>query len=225
MVADELRDVYDNLIQFASAGERAVALTGARERFIARTGELFESDEAFERRICAFLEWYTLDCVTPTGDTLLAAYAKSLAQEAKVRQAKALSAWQHASLSLYALTKLRPDSCVLDDLLLSQRHTVPRGPQLLGLPAGALLVARVVVHDDVPQLTDGVSYFPQAARRVLLRLAKSYRKGRVPGVSRLDLLHRLIYLSNRCERYKHVDPKRIFQEGEAQVTAPSLPEA
>jgi len=223
MVADELRDVYDNLIQFASAGQRAAALTAAREVFIARTGELFESDEAFERRICAFLEWYTLDCVAPDGDTLLGAYAKSLTPQAKEEQARALSAWQHASISLYAVAKLRPDSCVLDDLLLSQRHTVQGGPQLVGLSTGSMLVARVVVHDDVPQLTDGVSYFPLAARRVLLRLAKAYRKGRVPGVSRLDLLHRLIYLTNRCERYKHVDPKRIFEEGEAQVTAASLP--
>lgn len=221
MMAQELRDLYDSLVQYASEAHEPLPLTQARKLFIERTGDLFESDDAFERRICAFLEWYTLDQQDPQGLTLLQRYLASRTDGASAdTQAclEAVSAWQQANVSLLSIVKLRADDCVLDDLLLSQRYTVPKQPILAGCKVKDILAARVVVWQQEAQLTDGISYFPQAASQVLLRIAKSYRKGRVPGVSKLDLVHRLIYLTNRCDRYRHVDPKRIFAEGEAEVT-------
>lgn len=215
----QLRHVYDSLVQYAALGQEALPLAEARKTFIARTGDLFETDAAFERRICAFLEWYTLDHADTHGLTLLQRWSQAPAQsDAALAAADAVSAWQHASLSLFSLAKVRPDGCVLDDLLLSQRYTVPLQPILVGLKAKDILAGRIVVFQAEACLTDGVSFFPNAASRVLLRIAKSYRKGQVPGVSKLDLVHRLIYLTNRCDRYRHVDPKRIFSDGEAQVT-------
>lgn len=217
-MAQDLQEIYDELVQFSSMGPRKEALTSARALFIARTGDLFESDDGFERRICAFLEWYTLDCIQPDGQTLLSAYVSSQSAAWQVQQQKDVLCWQHAVASLFTVVKMRADGCVLDDLLLSQKHTITGGPQLVGLAPKDIIIARVVGQNAEARITEGVSYFPQAANRMLSRVAKAYRKGQVPGVSRLDLLHRLIYLTNRCERYRHVDPKRIFAEGEAAVT-------
>jgi hypothetical protein len=221
-VAQDLHQIYDELVQFASMGPRAEALTAARKAFIHRTGDLFESDDGFERRICAFLEWYTLDCVQPDGQTLLTTFAAGMAEAERAERHGGVLIWQHAAVSLFEVAKVRASGVVLSDLLLSQQHTITGGPQLVGLCAKDIIIARVVNHPDGARLTEGISFFAPAARKVLLRIAKAYRKGQVPGVSRLDLLHRLIYLTNRCERYRHVDPKRIFAEGEASVTqAPS----
>lgn len=215
MISADLRNVYDALVQYASAEARTASLTQARHIFIGRTGDLFESDDAFERRICAFLEWYTLDRLGPDGRTLLHSYAQT--PQASPHQ-ELLRAWELASLSLFSIYKMRADSCILDDLLLSQRFVVPSTASLVGLAAKDIIAARVVVFNQQAYLTDGISYFPKAAAKVLGRISKSYRKGQVPGVSKLDLVHRLIYLTNRCDRYRHVDPKRIFAEGEKDVT-------
>ena len=61
------QDIYEEMVRFASEGELADGLTLARGEFLERTGELFESDALYERRIAAFLEWYVLDRPVSTG--------------------------------------------------------------------------------------------------------------------------------------------------------------
>ena len=116
---------------------------------------------------------------------------------------------------------MRAPTVILDDLMLSQRQELDNEPSLLGLAPRAIVMARILVHEGRAQLTEGVHYFPDAARPIVLRIAKAYRKGRVPGISRLDLMHRLVYLANRCERYRHVDAKQIFLEGEKAAITPA----
>ncbi|MEO1174163.1 MAG: hypothetical protein AAFX94_19255, partial [Myxococcota bacterium] len=52
---------YDAMVQFASEGALADELAQAKGEYFERTGELFESDPSFERRMASFLEWYVFD--------------------------------------------------------------------------------------------------------------------------------------------------------------------
>src|SRR4051812_4649476 len=53
--------LYEQVVRFASEAPLAAEVIQARAEYVHRTGELFESDPAYERRIAAFLEWYALD--------------------------------------------------------------------------------------------------------------------------------------------------------------------
>src|SRR6266849_6202840 len=52
---------YEDIVRFASEGRLNEEVRQAKTEFVERTGELFESDGSFERRLASFLEWYVLD--------------------------------------------------------------------------------------------------------------------------------------------------------------------
>lgn len=222
-IPNELAAVYEALVQSASTPHNAQNLVLARAEFVRRTGDLFEGDAAYERRLTAFVEWYLFDGASANAAAATPAAAYGQAQGSALGQIEraALGAWCQAPASLLQIRRARAGIFELDDLLLSCRYTLAAAPQLTGLGTKAIIAARVVRWGDTAHITDGVTYFPDAALKVVARVSQAYRRGRVPGVSRLDLLHRLIYLANRCERYRHVEPARIFAEGEAAVVAPT----
>ncbi len=205
-------DLYENVVRFASEGPLAGELKLAREEYQKRTGEMFESDANFERRIASFLEWYTLDrplsfrpgLVTPTH-YYLETHAGSLAA-ADVARLRALT---ETTLSIFEFRAAKNERFVVVDLLSKVRHKVFERRKAAGLESGDLMEARLVPYDDRILFSDAFAVHPREARKTILKAAKVYRKS---GGDRLDMVHRIAFFSHRCERYRHVDPKQIFAE-------------
>lgn len=206
-----VHEVFESLLSFAAAKERQGQMAEARRAYERQTGEILPQEASFERRIAAFLEWYVLDWRPAAGDPPIVDYLRGHEGELAAGEREALQAWRASRLSLLELRRPGTEEAVVDDLLTGGRHRVGPAFVLLGCEAGALVVARVVAGPaDRTALTEGTLYLPAAARKPVRAAAKALRKAAAPPNEQLDLLLRLIAFSNRCERYRHVDPRTLW---------------
>ncbi len=209
--------LYEEVVRFGSEGELGEELKRARAEYVTRTGELFESDASFERRIAAFLEWYALDrpiAATP-DETPLQRFLKVRGPAMSPDDQRRVGDMQKTVLSLFEFRRARTDHMVLVDLLTHEKISVYERRKPAGLASGDILEARVVPYDGKLLFSDAYCVHPREVRKAILKAAKRFKKAKVG--SRLDLVHRVAYFTNRCERYRHVDPKQIFAELEAQA--------
>lgn len=204
---------YEKAAVFASEGPLAAELARARQEFEKRTGELFESDSNFEHRIAAFLEWYVLD--RPLSDSPSEApihrYVQAHAENLDVAERTTLLTLTQTHLSLLEYRRVKGESLVLLDLLTNAKHEVFERRRPAGLAPGDILEARLVEMGEQWRLSETVGVVPRAARRHILRGAKRFRR-ETPDAPRIGFVHRVAFLANRCERYRHVDPREIFND-------------
>lgn len=207
-----LHEVFDSLLTFAAAGERQQQMAEARRAYERQTGEILPQDASFERRIAAFLEWYVLDWRPPGGDPPILDYLRGREGTIVEQERDALQAWRASRLSLLELRKPGTEEAVVDDLLTGGRHRVRPAFVLLGCEAGALVVARLVAGQaNGTGLTEGTLYLPNGARKPVRAAAKALRKAGAPPKAQLELLLRLTAFITRCERYRHVDPRTLWE--------------
>lgn len=211
--------LYEDVVRFASEGELSEELQQARKEYVQLTGEMFESDPSFERRIAAFLEWYTLDRVLPAGAgvTPLEFYLQGPGATQEESDRSRLVALKNSHLSLFEFKRAKEDHMAVLDLLTNEKLSIYERRKPAGLEAGDILEARVVPYDDKLVFSEAYALHPRDARKAILKATKKFRKSDGSAAERLNLVHRVAFLANRCERYKHVSPKQIFLELEAQA--------
>ena len=206
-----VHEVFESLLAFAAKGELRTCMAQARRAYEGHTGEILPADDTFERRIAAFLEWYVLEWKLDDGEPPIVHYLRSRDADATLAERGALHAWRASRLSLFELRRPGTEEAVVDDLLTGGRHRVRPADPLLGCAAGALVVARLI--EGAPGetgLTGGTLYLPSAARKQVRAAAKTLRKAGATPKGELELLLRLAFFSNRCERYRHVDPRTLW---------------
>jgi hypothetical protein len=206
---------YEDLIRFASQGRLDEQLRTAKGEYVARTGELFESDPAFERRLASFLEWYALDrpLTFAPEKRPVHLYLEHLAQTSTVDAAQHLVGLAQTTLSLFEYAKVKDGHLVVTDLLSGNKLRVAERRRVVGMETGDIFEGRLVPFESSTIFTDTFAFHPREARRAILRAAKAFRKADDPDdvdTGRIDFVHRVAYLANRSQRYKHVDPKQIF---------------
>jgi hypothetical protein len=218
--------LYEQVCRFASEGALAAELPRAKAEYLQRTGELFESDTSFERRIAAFLEWYVLERPSSLGnqrpiDLYVAEHGAAASPEDRAQ----LEDLRRTHLSLFEFKKVKGEIVVLQDLLNPDRKRdkseVYERRKPAGLSSGDILEARLVPCEGRLMLSEATLALPREGRKVILKVAKKYKAEMHATVPRTDLVHRVVYFANRCERYKHVDPKRIFAELEGVAFEPT----
>lgn len=205
---------YEEVARFAAEGELASELQRAKAEYTQRTGEMFETDAAFERRIAAFLEWYILDrriSFTPE-DTPVELFIRQRSAAWGEEDRARYTGLTRTRLSLFEFKRTRPDHLVVRDLLTGKKLDVFERRKPAGLEAGDILEARLVPYDDTLLFSDAYTCHPRDGRKEILAAAKRARKAGDDATARIDLVHRVAYFANRCERYKHVDPRQIFAE-------------
>jgi hypothetical protein len=208
--------IYEAVVEFASQGRLADELRLAKTQFVKRTGDLFESDATFERRLAAFLEWYTLD--RPVSYAPYRTPARMYLEDQAKKKPEhtdtgVLTALIGSTLSLYEFQKVRGDSMLMVDLLSGEKVEVFERRKPAGLQSKDIIEARVVALPDRNVFSEAYTFVPREARRTVLKAAKAFRKQTdISHDLRVVLVHRVIYLMNRCARYKHVDPKVIFAD-------------
>ncbi|MEM6274644.1 MAG: hypothetical protein AAF735_05325 [Myxococcota bacterium] len=205
---------YDTMVQFASEGALAEELSRAKAEYFERTGELFDTDEQFERRMASFLEWYVFDRSLADHNGLTPARLCIDAHRERFDSVELARMEEIASSSpsLFEFRKLKKQRLHVIDLLTNTRHSVFERREPAGLDTGDILESRLVPYDGELYFSEVWAVHPREARRTILRVAKAFRKSKGDGEARIDLVHRVARLANRCERYKHVDPKQIFEE-------------
>lgn len=206
--------IYDDMVQFASEGPLADELARAKVEYFERTGELFESDPSFERRMASFLEWYVFDRALPQHDRLTPArlYIRERAANASHTERARMDEVAASLPSLFEFRKIKNERLYVVDLLTNSKLTVFERRHPAGLEAGDILEARLVEFDGEQYFSEVWAVHPRDARRAILKATKAFRKQGGAHEQRVDLVHRVARLSNRCERYKHVSPKQIFEE-------------
>jgi hypothetical protein len=205
--------VYEQMVTFASDGDLAEELTRAREEYVERTGDLFETDPNYESRIAAFLEWYVLDreVSTNANKTPARLYIDSVSGGLTTPEVNRLRGLTRTTLSLFEFRRAKGECIHVLDLLTKNKLEIFERRKPAGLESGDILEARVVPYDDKLYFSEAFSVHPRQARKAILKAAKAFRK-RAQDNGRIDLVHRVAYLSNRSVRYKHVDPKKIFED-------------
>ena len=202
-------------MRFASEGELAQELQQARQDFVARTGEMFESDPSFERRVASFLEWYVLDrpVTAVANKTPAKLYIESVADTLTTPDLNRLRDLARTHLSLFEFRRFKNGELLVTDLLSGKKHAVFERRQPVGLEGKDIFEARLVPFDEKLTFSETYAFHPREVRRSILRSIKRFRQeGGDDGLQRVALVHRVAYFANRCERYRHVDPKKIFAD-------------
>ncbi|MEZ4270463.1 MAG: hypothetical protein R3C68_03190 [Myxococcota bacterium] len=187
----------------------------ARAEFVQRTGDMFEGDESYERRLASFLEWYVLDRGVSFAPqmTPVKLYIESVSEGLTTPEINALRDLTRTVLSLFEFKRVRGDRLRVVDLLTNNKVDVFERRRPSGLESGDILEARLVPKEDTFLLSETIGFLPRDARKDVLKASKRFRKkGAEDGQTNIDLVHRVAYLSNRCERYSHVPPESIFAE-------------
>ncbi|MEE8408024.1 MAG: hypothetical protein V3T05_00330 [Myxococcota bacterium] len=207
------QDTYEEMVRFASKGDLEADLQLARAEYLERTGELFESDSAYDRRIAAFLEWYVLDRPVRAGthQTPAKLYIDAVTPDLTTPEIQRLRGLTKTTLSLFEFRKAKKDHLDVVDLLTGYRHKIFERRKPAGLESKDILEARLVPFDNKILFSDVFTVLPRDGRKAILRTAKRFRKtGGDNG--RLDVVHRVTRLANRCDRYPHVSPEKIFRD-------------
>ena len=205
---------YEEIIHFASTGRLNEELRQAKAEFVERTGELFESDPSFERRLAAFLEWYVLDRPLSYAPALTPAklYIESVADKLTADEVNHLRGLTQTILSLFEYKRAKDEFLSVVDLLSGRKYQVYERRKPAGLEPGDILEGRLVPYDGKLMFAEAFGFLPREAKRAVSKAAKVFRKSGAADAERIDLVHRVAYYCNRSERYKHVDPRQIFAD-------------
>ena len=205
---------YEEMVRFASEGQLNAELRQAKAEYVERTGELFESDASFERRLASFLEWYVLD--RPVSfepqHTPAQMYIAAHADKVDALELQRMQGLTKSILSLFEFKRAKAEHMQVVDLLTGEKHQAFERRKPAGLEPSDILEARLVPYDDKVVFAEAFGFAPREARRAILKATKAFRKSGSPPTERITLVHRVAYFTNRCERYKHVDPKQIFAD-------------
>ena len=204
---------YEKVLVYASEGKLGEELTKARQEFIEHTGDMFESDENYDRRIASFLEWYVLDRTLSFAahQTPLKLFIEDVRSSLTTPQLASLRQLTRTKLSLYEFKGIKDESMKIVDLLTREKFVVHERRKIVGIESGDILEARLVPIGEHLTLTDAMVVHPRVARRYILKGAKKFRKAE-DHAEGARFVHRVAYLSNRCERYGHLQAKDIFAE-------------
>ena len=212
-VGQMFHQTYEAMTHFASTGQFESELPRARREFEQRTGELFETDPGFERRIAAFLEWYVLDRFLSFAPNKTPAmlYIEAQVPELTTPEVNNLRGMMRTTLSLFEFKRSKDEHLHVVDLLDGKKLKVYERRKPVGLESGDILEARLVPCDGELLFSECFTFHPRNSRKAIRKASKTFRKAIIPP-SRVDFVHRVAYFTNRCERYKHVNPEQIFAE-------------
>lgn len=205
---------YEEVARFAAEGELTAELQLAKKEYIKRTGDLFETDASFERRIAIFLEWYILDRkisfrpeLTP-AELFIMQYGKSMDEN----NCNSYASLTRTELSIFEIISFKHEKIKVKNLLTGKKLLIFERRKPAGLEIGDILEARIIPFDDLFLFSDCYFCEPREARKEILAAAKKFRKTKSTENDKIAFVHQVEFLANRSERYKHINVRKIFAE-------------
>ena len=204
---------YEDLVRFASSGSFEDELKLAKAEFIEQTGELFESDPSFEQRIASFLEWYTMDrkVSTVANSTPAKLFIEHLQSGLTTPEILALRPLTRSTLSLFEIRRIKERHFKLVDILSNEKWDATSSKAFVGIEPGDIIQARLFPWENTQAISDNIIPTPKAPRKIIVKAAKEFRKN-FYGYSKIQMVQRIAFLTNRSARYKHLSQKDIFAD-------------
>src|SRR3954471_12809630 len=115
--ANLFQPYLDKLIGFVSEAEFQPELQRARKAYFEQTGEVFETDDAFEMRMASFLEWFIFDRrLVGTQATPAELFVERMGAQLTEQERIVYRNFSHTIHGLFEVGKLKPDTMVMKDL-------------------------------------------------------------------------------------------------------------
>ena len=220
-----LRDVVERIHAYASSPELEATLKVARREFVTLRGDLFDSDSDYEARLGMFLDWFVCDRLVRMENVLrspaghyIEAHFRSLDSE----ELALAESFRDGCLRLLRFRKfVKSGAGIFEDVVMSTKVTIDNASDVfIALEKGQLVESRVMEHHGA--FIAGPSWLsrPREAHKIIVKSSKllrsSFRGLNLNNIEdRGDLLrflHRIASLSNRANRYPHVEVSEIFKE-------------
>ena len=202
-----LYGVLDALIQEFHDSTLAAELASARETFDARRGKVREDEEMWETWSQVFLEWFALEWRGEDG-TAEPPEARALRREEDERRAAALRAWLRSQMSLVVIAAIRPGRVRVRDLLRGALFEVAEQRSLHGVEIGDVAEVRLIGFEGRVRFGRTFLFHPSSTRQVIEeQVPQLIAQGRTVD----EVLAHCAQLRLRTERYRHVDPARLYR--------------
>ncbi len=203
--ASSLHSTLDRLIErFAGGGEPAV-VQAARRQFEDARGRVFEDEELWEGTSRCFIEAFVLE--EPTAGALPRA---SVALASSKDEREAVLAWLRSYRSLFRVDSITDDQVQLSDLLGGAQFRVREERGVLGVSAGDVIEARLASVEDIVCFGRGFVFHPAGALAAMVRHIDAKKR---TGEDRFAIIDFFASLRVQCERYRHVSPVRLYEDG------------
>ena len=201
-----LYGVMDRLMASFTSEELVPEVSRARAEYEARRGLVREDEELWELWSQIFVEWFALEWTG--GDDDRPPAARMLARTPDGKDADTLRAWLRSQRALCEILAMRPGAVRVRDLLRGGLFEVTEKRSLHGVEVGDVAEVRLIGFDGRVRFGRTFLFHPSGARaaieeQVAQRLAQ--------GLSPEEILDHCAQLRLRTERYRHVDPVRVYR--------------
>ncbi len=201
----------DRLIAHVSGADFQAELQTAKREYFEHTGEVFETDEAFEMRMASFLEWFLFDRPLPgqrmtPAEAFLEGPGNGLGEEDKI----ILRNFAHTIHSLFEVGKLKPETMFMKDVFTGKSHGVFERRKPVGIETGDIVEARLILTpDNRLMFSPSFCFHPRDAKKAIMKLVKAHKKA---GLDPKALIFKLAYLRLKVDRYKHVTADKLYSQ-------------
>jgi hypothetical protein len=200
-----LYQVADDLFHQLGGDDPGGELAGARELYESRRGVVRQHEELWEPWTQAFLEWFAFEWEGAGGGQPA---AHALAIERDGRRATALRAWLRSQRALVVIGPHRPGSVRVRDLLGGAAFEVAEQRSMHGVDEGDVAEVRLIGFEGQVRFGRTFLYHPAGTGAALEeRVGQLLSQGR--GAA--DILDQCAALRLRTDRYRHVDPVRLYR--------------
>jgi hypothetical protein len=224
-VDSRLKTLIDQLIRTCGANSFEPELKDARQTYFAESGEISDDFPDYHARMEGFLEWYLFDRpLRPysgsgqipwrDGQKPLEAFLEHHAEGLDEADKRALGELANNQNSLFQVAKKPAETLVLKDLLSDEKFEVDALGSTRAFEKGDLLQGRVFDLEGTRYLSDSALFHPRGTARFVVKRAREVRK-LLKGEMRPErqvFLDRLARIQLRAQRYRRVEPQRIYDE-------------
>lgn len=163
------------------------------------------------RRLLHWLLWHASK-IKPQKEAPEPWYPNSVEESAHWRAD--LAGLASSRVSIFEFRRAKNQSWQVLDLLSGTTHNLFERRRAIGIQAGDLFEARLWMRGTQTMLLPNtVCLHPPAAYKAIRSACKKFAAlgpQAYRSALRLNLVHRVAFLTNRCTRYRHLDPAAIF---------------
>jgi hypothetical protein len=208
-----LYGVMDRLMSTFHADEVVPEVARAREAYEARRGRVREDEELWDLWSQIFVEWFALEWTG--GEDPRPPAARMLEQAPEGSEASTLRAWLRSQRALCEIVAIRAGAVRVRDLLRGGMFEVAEKRSLHGVEAGDIAEVRLVGFDGRVRFGRTFLFHPSGTRAVIEEQVAQWR---AQGLSPEEILDHCAQLRLKTERYRHVDPVRVYRAGTEELT-------
>ena len=202
-----LEQVIEELYARHTVDSQAAA--AARRDYEERRGRVHQEDELWEPWSAAFVEWFVVERVGPTGVPPALVTAREM-REAGDDRADLVTSLVTSHRSLFEVTAMKPGRIEMLDLLGGAELHVVEQRALHGVEVGDVAELRLVGARGEVRFGRTFIYHPKAARNAIVERSRAML---AKGSSRRDVIDAIAQLRVQVTRYRHMAPSRVYELG------------